>query len=359
MSDEKALLAAIWDEPHDDTVRLVYADWLQENGRPERAEFVRVQCELARLGTWGDGVEALTAREGELWKKWARRWRKHLPSDQRGCAFHRGFPKFNLSRYGVAELVRLTAADLEHAPLSYYHYNIAGREINTVLAWPGLRFQELFSPRPPRLPKGWVERVVACADLRNVSELCAIDCKLTPEEIRLLLDAWAERHLPILRLAGEIGDEGLAALAAHPTAAKVRLLDLRGAKLGAPGMRALSASPFLQQVSKLDLSYSPIGDAGIEELIRWPHLSTVRALYLPNTKLTAAGAVALAACPALANLRELTLSDNRIGTDGCLALARSPHLGALTRLSLDHGSKAGDPAAQKELRDRFGNAVNW
>ena len=31
MSDEKALLAAIWEHPHDDTVRLVYADWLDEN----------------------------------------------------------------------------------------------------------------------------------------------------------------------------------------------------------------------------------------------------------------------------------------------------------------------------------------
>ena len=30
MSDEKALLAAIWEHPHEDTPRLVYADWLDE-----------------------------------------------------------------------------------------------------------------------------------------------------------------------------------------------------------------------------------------------------------------------------------------------------------------------------------------
>ena len=36
MSDEKARLAAIWENPHEDTPRLVYADWLQENGQPER-----------------------------------------------------------------------------------------------------------------------------------------------------------------------------------------------------------------------------------------------------------------------------------------------------------------------------------
>lgn len=47
MSDEAAFLAAILAEPADDTVRLVYADWLQENGQPERAEFIRVQVELS------------------------------------------------------------------------------------------------------------------------------------------------------------------------------------------------------------------------------------------------------------------------------------------------------------------------
>jgi uncharacterized protein (TIGR02996 family) len=47
--DEAALLAAVLAGPDDDLPRLVYADWLDENGRPERAEFIRVQCELAQL----------------------------------------------------------------------------------------------------------------------------------------------------------------------------------------------------------------------------------------------------------------------------------------------------------------------
>jgi uncharacterized protein (TIGR02996 family) len=33
------LLAAILATPEDDGVRLVYADWLEENDQPERAEF--------------------------------------------------------------------------------------------------------------------------------------------------------------------------------------------------------------------------------------------------------------------------------------------------------------------------------
>jgi uncharacterized protein (TIGR02996 family) len=44
-----ALRAAILASPEDDAPRLVYADWLDENGEPERAEFVRVQCELTAM----------------------------------------------------------------------------------------------------------------------------------------------------------------------------------------------------------------------------------------------------------------------------------------------------------------------
>lgn len=49
MTDGEALLRAVLDEPGDDTHRLVYADWCEENGQAERGEFVRVQLELARL----------------------------------------------------------------------------------------------------------------------------------------------------------------------------------------------------------------------------------------------------------------------------------------------------------------------
>ncbi len=47
-TDGTALLRAIALFPEDDTPRLMYADYLQENGDEYRAEFVRVQCLIAR-----------------------------------------------------------------------------------------------------------------------------------------------------------------------------------------------------------------------------------------------------------------------------------------------------------------------
>lgn len=46
-SDELAFLAAIAADPDEDTHRLVYADWLDEQDRHDRAELIRVQVKLA------------------------------------------------------------------------------------------------------------------------------------------------------------------------------------------------------------------------------------------------------------------------------------------------------------------------
>ncbi len=48
MSDENALLNAIAANPVDSTVRLVYADWLEENGRTDEAEYLRIETEVVK-----------------------------------------------------------------------------------------------------------------------------------------------------------------------------------------------------------------------------------------------------------------------------------------------------------------------
>jgi len=48
MTERDAFLKAILADPDEDSHRLVYADWLTENGDADRGEFIRVQIELAR-----------------------------------------------------------------------------------------------------------------------------------------------------------------------------------------------------------------------------------------------------------------------------------------------------------------------
>jgi uncharacterized protein (TIGR02996 family) len=53
MSDEAAFLRAIHANPTDATAKLVYADWLEERGKAERAEYLRLSVRLdkAKKGT--------------------------------------------------------------------------------------------------------------------------------------------------------------------------------------------------------------------------------------------------------------------------------------------------------------------
>ena len=64
-----ALLRAICADPDDDTPRLVVADWLEEHGDADRAAFIRIQVELARLEAAGLGksLETDELRKKERW----------------------------------------------------------------------------------------------------------------------------------------------------------------------------------------------------------------------------------------------------------------------------------------------------
>src|SRR5438045_2176597 len=88
MSNTAPFLRAIWDTPHDDGPRLIYADWLEERGDP-RGEFIRVQCELARRGA--QDTARLRARERKLAEAHAKDWLGPLWGMQKNPVFRRGF----------------------------------------------------------------------------------------------------------------------------------------------------------------------------------------------------------------------------------------------------------------------------
>lgn len=108
MTTADALTAAVIASPDDDLPRLVYADWYDENGDPERAEFIRLQCTLARP----DGLPAarlidLRIREKVLLGLHSQRWLEPLRK--------RGEPLFSPRthgqfRRGFVEVVWMPAA---------------------------------------------------------------------------------------------------------------------------------------------------------------------------------------------------------------------------------------------------------
>ena len=73
MSDESALIRAVLANPGDHTVRLVYADWLEERSDP-RAEYLRLLCATAQPNDMAGDGEATLARLGELQASLDPRW---------------------------------------------------------------------------------------------------------------------------------------------------------------------------------------------------------------------------------------------------------------------------------------------
>lgn len=81
MADLQSFLRAMVEAPEDDTPRLVYADWLEEFGDDadrDRAEFIRVQCELSGMRI--DSPEhvsrsrSLRSRAFDLEQKYGKQW---------------------------------------------------------------------------------------------------------------------------------------------------------------------------------------------------------------------------------------------------------------------------------------------
>lgn len=79
MTEWEALMRAVCEHPDDDTPRLVLADWLDENGEPERAKFIRAQCQLLRVPSRDPEWEVLHKRQDRLLNLYSRRWASELP----------------------------------------------------------------------------------------------------------------------------------------------------------------------------------------------------------------------------------------------------------------------------------------
>ena len=76
--------------PNDDGPKLIYADWLEEQGTP-RGEFIRVQCELAQTDRMDARYFDLVERSDTLLGEYREQWAGELKQDIRKAEFHHGF----------------------------------------------------------------------------------------------------------------------------------------------------------------------------------------------------------------------------------------------------------------------------
>jgi uncharacterized protein (TIGR02996 family) len=101
MSPDNPFLRSLLAQPDDDTLRLAMADWLDENDQPARAEFIRVQVDLARGVEERSQRNTLEVRQAELLNAYEREWVRPLaevldckPDEWGGWVFRRGFVEY-------------------------------------------------------------------------------------------------------------------------------------------------------------------------------------------------------------------------------------------------------------------------
>ncbi len=207
-----AFLQAIREAPDDDVPRLVYADWLEDQGEAARAEFIRLQIDLCR------------------------------PAGER--------------EQRLVQLRRLRALIVQHLP----------GWLGKLGEWsPGALFE-----------RGFVESVVleASTFLKEGRALFATHplwkvrlWRASPALLSALLDMPEIAQVRALDLShNNLSDEGAEALAAAPNLASLTSLDLSHTKLGTNGARALARTPHLRRLTALDLRRNPIGQEAHAEL---------------------------------------------------------------------------------------------
>jgi uncharacterized protein (TIGR02996 family) len=91
-SPQAPFLNTIVAAPDDDAPRLIYADWLDENGDPERAEFIRKQIEILKIPHEDPRRKVIESRIDHLSQQHRQRWlEQYCPEVSVSCLFDRGF----------------------------------------------------------------------------------------------------------------------------------------------------------------------------------------------------------------------------------------------------------------------------
>jgi uncharacterized protein (TIGR02996 family) len=339
----QAFEAEVRERPDDDAPRLVYADWLEDNGDPERAEFIRVQIELARIGELDDRAPDLLRRQRELLVRHRDSWSKAGRKFTRRVEFERGFVgKMTLAAEKfLREAERVFAAcplrDLRLLQLD---------DMNAVAGSEHLARLRRLDLRDLRLGVGRVRTLATSPHLGGLEELDLSHNRMRATGAHAV---FTSRRLGALRklhlggfYEGELSLDAFADLAALPSLTAV---SLSASNLTPLDAEVLAESDRLTSLEELDLSDNEIRDEGVRWLVESGRLGRLRTLDLSSNNLTGEAMTALASCRQLTRLTELRIG-RQWGAPNIADLARSPHLANLRRLTLEHSEHLDDEDAR-------------
>jgi uncharacterized protein (TIGR02996 family) len=264
---QEALHRAIIENADDDTSRLVYADWLEENGDPTRAEFIRVQCALAKRSPGDPDYIDLCERQAELGALLSSRDFTHeMPLK---VEYKLGFPDLDWFQRGFLDRIddfwfERLAADLPRVLTTTPHRRLrlaytTGEQLSRLLAMPEATHLSGLELIPTTTRDSADSLVAAVAPSPVVHSL---------QELRVL---------------GDLKATGVEALAKAPFA---RLAAF--AVCGLPSPKRLLQAPWFQRLRSFRFAGNRRSALGwIKDLAALPDLHTLSIYYHPNTAILA------------------------------------------------------------------------
>jgi len=245
MSDptKTGLLNAIIENPDEDTPRLAFADFLDENGDDhDRAEFIRLQCGLSRADGTTIGCESAPNRQDELLCQHRERWEAETFGRMaKEVMFRRGFPESCSTT--AAEFIQQGAEWCQRTPL---------RELGMSAL------------------SGQAEQLTACSYLRHLTRLEILDRDFGDADLAVVagslhfariedlsIGKWWPRH------PTQVTDEGIRNLAESEFLPRLKHLNITASwNLCWSGLSTLAQSKRITGLRSLQLSNTIIDDRG-------------------------------------------------------------------------------------------------
>lgn len=375
MSEQDAFFKEILANPADREVRLVFADWLEENGDP-RGELIRLQIQLEEMKPSDRGYGTVRKKERALFKEHSLFGR--LPNRVSDWEFRAGFiEKIELT---LTAFLKHAGEIFEHNPVQHAVLKAKSAKLEKIAQVPELSRLRSLELRSNHLGNAGLRTLLESPHLTNLESLTVYSNGITNEGVaqlarnpnlsgltelkiawnhiddaatELLLDSPVFGKFTSLRLDGNFTDHTLRLLSGTERFGSLRSLTLQNffgyededvnladgyafdprsmASFSEAGLRAFGAS----------VSESPLEELGFRRNLRpgfaraladSPRLASLTHLDLGWCDVQDDDVVLIARH--LRNVEELHLEGNAISNRGANALSESPILENLRKLYL-------------------------
>ncbi|MCR9201790.1 MAG: TIGR02996 domain-containing protein [Planctomycetaceae bacterium] len=320
MSEDQSFLDEICAHPDDDTPRLIYADWLEDQGDP-RGEFIRVQCELATLKKTQKRYKELAKRQAILLRRHEGDWTSNFPFALRKCVFRRGF--IEESAVALGYFCRNWQKILQLTPLRDVIFTQVRDRLADLAKCPGLGRLRSVRFKNQNVEYG-VEEFARSPFLKGVE---SIRGHWQSKGLVGLAQSEFTGSLRNLTLDGDFSAAAVRQLCEAPHL-KLETIDF-SASIESSAVPHFCRAVFGGTLRELNINSVNIGDDQLKQIAQcgnFPQLTVLRASTWDTPHgVRGPGLEALAASRLLSQLKTLVLSNHPLSFESVLAIGESPH----------------------------------